>query len=91
MFDINFLIFGILPYAVLAVALIGTIARYERDPFTWKASSSQMLRRKQLIWGSILFHVGIIVLFFGHLIGLFTPSGCSTRWGSPTASSSGWR
>ena len=73
MFDLDFLIFGIMPYAVLAIALIGTIARYERDPFTWKASSSQMLRRKQLMWGSILFHVGIIVLFFGHLIGLFTP------------------
>jgi len=72
-FDINFLIFGILPYAVLAVALIGTIARYERDPFTWKTSSSQLLRRKQLMWGSVLFHVGIIVLFGGHLIGLFTP------------------
>lgn len=73
MFDIDFLIFGIMPYAVLAIALAGTIARYERDPFTWKASSSQLLRRKQLMWGSILFHLGIIVLFFGHLIGLFTP------------------
>lgn len=72
-FDINFLIFGIMPYAVLAVALIGTIARYERDPFTWKTSSSQLLRRKQLMWGSVLFHVGILVLFGGHLIGLFTP------------------
>jgi nitrate reductase gamma subunit len=72
-FDINFLIFGIMPYAVLAVALVGTIARYERDPFTWKSSSSQLLRRKQLMWGSVLFHVGIIVLFFGHLVGLFTP------------------
>ena len=72
-FDLDFLIFGILPYAVLAVALIGTIARYERDPFTWKTSSSQLLRRKQLMWGSVLFHVGIITLFFGHLIGLFTP------------------
>ncbi len=72
-FDLDFLIFGILPYAVLAVAVIGTIARYERDPFTWKTSSSQLLRRKQLMWGSVLFHVGIIVLFGGHLIGLFTP------------------
>ncbi len=72
-FDLDYLIFGIMPYAVLAIALIGTIARYERDPYTWKASSSQLLRRKQLIWGSVLFHVGIIVLFFGHLIGLFTP------------------
>lgn len=82
-FDINYLIFGILPYAVLAVALIGTIARYERDPFTWKSGSSQMLRRKQLMWGSVLFHAGIIVLFFGHLIGLFTPVALLDALGIP--------
>ena len=73
MFDINFFIFGVMPYAVLAVMVIGSIARYERDPFTWKTSSSQFLRRRQLAWGSILFHLGIITLFFGHLVGLFTP------------------
>jgi nitrate reductase gamma subunit len=72
-FDINFIIFGIMPYVALTVLLVGSIARYERDPFTWKSSSSQLLRRKQLVWGSILFHVGIIIVFFGHLIGLFTP------------------
>src|SRR6056297_2786327 len=72
-FDINFVIFGVMPYVALTVFLVGSIARYERDPFTWKSSSSQLLRRKQLIWGSILFHVGIIVVFGGHLIGLFTP------------------
>lgn len=68
----NFL-FGIYPYITLAVLVIGSIARYDRDPFTWKTSSSQLLRRKQLIWGSILFHVGVLVIFFGHLIGLLTP------------------
>ena len=72
-FDIDFIIFGIMPYAALTILLVGSIARYERDPFTWKSSSSQLLRRKQLIWGSVLFHVGIIVVFFGHLLGLFTP------------------
>lgn len=72
-FDINFIIFGVMPYVALTVFLVGSIARYERDPFTWKSSSSQLLRRKQLIWGSILFHAGIITVFFGHLIGLFTP------------------
>ncbi len=65
--------FGIYPYIALSVLLIGSIARYERDPFTWKSSSSQLLRRKQLIMGSILFHVGVLVVFFGHLIGLLTP------------------
>ncbi len=71
--DIDFIIFGVMPYVALTVLLVGSIARYERDPFTWKSSSSQLLRRKQLMWGSILFHVGIIIVFFGHLIGLFTP------------------
>ena len=71
--DIDFIIFGVLPYVALTVLVVGCIARYERDPFTWKSSSSQLLRRKQLIWGSILFHAGIITVFFGHLIGLFTP------------------
>lgn len=65
--------FGIYPYIALSVMIIGAIARYERDPFTWKSSSSQLLRRKQLVVGSILFHVGILVIFFGHLIGLLTP------------------
>ncbi|WP_372841006.1 respiratory nitrate reductase subunit gamma [Phaeovulum sp.] len=66
-------IFGIYPYIALSVLLIGSIARYERDPFTWKSSSSQLLRRKQLIVGSVLFHVGVLTIFVGHLVGLLTP------------------
>lgn len=65
--------FGIYPYIALSVLAIGSIARYERDPFTWKSSSSQLLRRKQLVVGSVLFHVGVLVIFFGHLVGLLTP------------------
>ncbi|MBD3679024.1 MAG: respiratory nitrate reductase subunit gamma [Rhodobacteraceae bacterium] len=68
----NFL-FGIFPYIALGVGIMGTIARYERDPFTWKTSSSQLLRRRQLVIGSILFHVGVLVIFVGHLVGLLTP------------------
>lgn len=84
-FDIDFAIFGIMPYVALTVLLLGSIARYERDPFTWKSSSSQLLRRKQLIWGSILFHAGIITVFFGHLIGLFTPVWVLDAFGVPHA------
>lgn len=65
--------FGIYPYIALTVLIVGSIARYETDPFTWKSSSSQLLRRKQLILGSVLFHIGVLVIFFGHLIGLLTP------------------
>ncbi|NBR54214.1 MAG: respiratory nitrate reductase subunit gamma [Rhodobacteraceae bacterium] len=68
----NFL-FGIYPYIALSILVIGSIARYETDPFTWKTSSSQLLRRKQLILGSVLFHLGILVIFAGHFVGLMTP------------------
>jgi len=70
----DFFLFGIMPYIALSVLIIGSIARYDRAPYTWKASSSQFLRRKQLVWGSVLFHVGIIIVFFGHLVGLLTPA-----------------
>jgi nitrate reductase gamma subunit len=66
-------LFGIYPYIALSVLIIGSLARYERDPFTWKTSSSQLLRRRQLVVGSILFHVGVLVIFAGHLVGLLTP------------------
>ncbi len=69
----NQFFFGTYPYIALAVLVIGSIARYERDPFTWKSSSSQFLRRKQLIWGSIMFHAGVLTIFGGHLVGLLTP------------------
>ena len=72
-FTLDFFIFGIMPYVALTVLIVGSIARYETAPFTWKSSSSQLLRRKQLILGSVLFHVGILIVFFGHIIGLFTP------------------
>ncbi|MCB1406240.1 MAG: respiratory nitrate reductase subunit gamma [Rhodobacteraceae bacterium] len=65
--------FGIYPYIALAVLFIGSVARYERDPFTWKSSSSQLLRRKQLVMGSVLFHVGVLFIFIGHLFGLLVP------------------
>ena len=70
---LNTLFFGIYPYIALVVLIVGTIVRYDREPYTWKSGSSQLLRRKQLLWGSVLFHVGVLVIFVGHLIGLLTP------------------
>jgi len=83
--DLDYFIFGIMPYIALTILIVGSIIRYDRDPFTWKSSSSQLLRRKQLMWGSILFHVGIIVVFLGHLIGLFTPVSVLDAFGIPYA------
>lgn len=66
--------FGIYPYICLAVFLLGSLIRFDREQYTWKSDSSQMLRTGQLRWGSNLFHIGILALFFGHLFGLLTPA-----------------
>jgi nitrate reductase gamma subunit len=65
--------FNVYPYICLAVFLMGSVARFDRDQYTWKSDSSQMLRTGLLRWGSNLFHVGILVLLVGHTIGLLTP------------------
>jgi nitrate reductase gamma subunit len=67
------LVFGWYPYLCLTVFLLGSLLRFDREQYTWKAGSSQLLRRRQLMWGSNLFHVGILVIFLGHFVGLLTP------------------
>lgn len=66
-------LFGIYPYIGLSVFLVGSLVRFERGQYTWRSGSSQMLRARQLRWGSNLFHIGILFLFFGHFVGLLTP------------------
>lgn len=70
---LNTLVFGLYPYIALTVLALGSIIRYDREPYTWRSGSSQLLRRRQLVLGSVLFHVGVLIVFFGHLIGLLTP------------------
>ena len=71
-FLFNFL-FNVYPYVCLSVFLMGSLARFDRDQYTWKSDSSQLLRSGQLRWGSNLFHIGILFLLFGHTVGLLTP------------------
>lgn len=66
-------IFGIYPYIALSIFLLGSLLRFEREQYTWKSESSQMLYSGNLRVGNVLFHVGVIGLFFGHLVGLLTP------------------
>jgi nitrate reductase gamma subunit len=70
---INYVLFGWYPYLCLTVFLVGSWQRFDREQYTWRSGSSQLLRRKQLSWGSNLFHVGILVIFMGHFVGLLTP------------------
>ena len=70
---LNTFFFAIYPYIAVVIMCIGTILRYDQDPYSWKAGSSQFLRSRGMRIGSNLFHIGIILLFFGHLIGLLIP------------------
>ncbi len=70
---LNTLLFGYYPYIAISVFIIGSIARYDRDQYTWRTGSSQFLRAKELRLGSNLFHIGILLLFVGHFVGLLTP------------------
>ncbi|WP_150288453.1 respiratory nitrate reductase subunit gamma [Rhabdaerophilum calidifontis] len=61
------------PYVCLSSFVFGSLIRFDREPYTWRAGSSQILRAKQLRLGSNLFHFGILFLFLGHTVGLLTP------------------
>jgi nitrate reductase gamma subunit len=70
---LDLFLFGYYPYIALTVFLLGSLVRFDRDQYTWKSDSSQLLRAGQLRWGSNLFHVGVLFLFFGHTVGMLTP------------------
>lgn len=73
MSNLNFLLFGVYPYAALAVFLVGSWARYDLAQYTWKAHSSQMLAPRGMRVASNLFHVGVLFILAGHFVGLLTP------------------
>lgn len=66
-------LFGFYPYICLAVFFLGSLLRFDREQYTWKSDSSQLLRHGQLRLGSNLFHIGVLFLFFGHFFGMLTP------------------
>ncbi len=70
---LNQFLWVIFPYLCLVVFVAGHIARYRYDKFSWTAKSSELIERKRLMWGSLLFHLGIIPVFFGHVVGLLIP------------------
>ncbi|MDY0308385.1 MAG: respiratory nitrate reductase subunit gamma [Castellaniella sp.] len=76
--------FGVYPYIALTVFFTGSLLRFEREQYTWKSDSSQLLRQGSLRWGSNLFHIGIISLFFTHLVGLLTPPAVYHAFGVTT-------
>jgi nitrate reductase gamma subunit len=71
--SLDFALFGVYPYVCLSVFLLGSLLRFDRDQYSWKSDSSQLLRAGSLRWGSNLFHIGVLFLFVGHTVGMLTP------------------
>lgn len=68
------LLWVIYPYACIAIFIIGHIFRFKYDQFSWTAKSSEFVEKKSLMWGNILFHLGIIPVIMGHVVGLGIPA-----------------
>ncbi|WP_284141623.1 respiratory nitrate reductase subunit gamma [Virgibacillus sp. LDC-1] len=69
----DWILWGVLPYIVLTIFIGGHLYRYQKDQFGWTTKSSELLEKKRLRWGSLLFHFGIIFVFGGHVLGLIIP------------------
>lgn len=78
---LNDFLFGVYPYIAGTVFLLGSLVRFDRDPYTWRSESSELLKRGNLRLASNCFHVGVLFLFFGHLIGLLAPEALFDRVG----------
>lgn len=71
---VNTFLFGIFPYIGITLFLFGSLLRFDYAPYTWKSDASGLLSaQRELVWGSNLFHIGILFLFFGHFFGLLVP------------------
>ena len=71
--SLNFILFGLYPYIALTVCILGCWIRFDREQYTWKASSSQLMRSRDMVIASNLFHIGVIFILLGHFVGLLTP------------------
>jgi len=71
--NLNNLLFGVYPYIAIIVFVVASWIRFDREQYTWKADSSQMLNGKGFRVASNLFHIGVIFILMGHFVGLLTP------------------
>jgi nitrate reductase gamma subunit len=71
---LNNLLFGYYPYVAGTIFLLGSLVRFDMSQYTWKTNSSQVLDNSfRFRLGNNLFHIGMLFLFFGHLVGLLMP------------------
>ena len=77
------LLYGVFPYVAVTVVVVGTIWRYFSDRFSYTSLSSQFLENRQLFWGSVPWHYGILVILLGHLVAFLIPRSVLAWNGEP--------
>ena len=82
----NTLLFVVVPYLTVAIAVAGGIARYRSDRFSYSSQSSQFLESKTLFWGSVFWHYGILAILGAHVLAvvLWDPTTGQEREGTRT-------
>lgn len=70
---LNQMLFGVFPYVAIIVAIGGSVWRFAKNQFSYSSLSSQFLENRQLFWGSVFWHYGVLFVLAGHLIGLLVP------------------
>ncbi|MCK5308792.1 MAG: respiratory nitrate reductase subunit gamma, partial [Zetaproteobacteria bacterium] len=75
------IIFGQLPYVLIAIGIVGTIYRYAANRFSWSSQSSEFLENKTLFYGSFPWHYGILIILIMHIVVIFIP-GAMLAWNS---------
>ena len=79
----NQLLFVVFPYVAFVLAVVVSVIRWRRHPFTVSALSSQLLEGRKLYWGTVSFHWGITLILLGHLAALLVPQGFELWNGAP--------
>ncbi len=72
--QLDLLLFGVLPYVAVAIAIIGTVERYRRHARSVTSHSSQFLENRQHFWGAVPFHIGLLIVLAAHLVGALLPA-----------------
>ncbi|HET7354174.1 MAG TPA: respiratory nitrate reductase subunit gamma [Gaiellaceae bacterium] len=69
------------PYLAGALFVAGHLWRWRFDRLGWTSRSSQLLEQRWLRIGSPLFHIGLLGVLGGHVIGILVPAGATSAIG----------
>ena len=78
----NTVLFVVFPYVAVFVAVFGGIYRYYSNRFSYSALSSELLESRQLFWGSVSWHYGIVLILLAHLLAFLFPGTTATVLGT---------